>query len=274
MEHCVTHFVPISRKRSKGKPWITKEVNKARRKKYQLWKKYQETKDYNIYVRYKKQLNFTTREIRNAKKSFEKKVAENIKLDPKSYHSYVKSKTKTKDRIGPLVDETGSVVTSDKEAADLLNVYFTSVFTVEDKTEIPVLENILEGGLEAQLDVVKFPVSLVLEKLNRLKPGKSPGVDNISTLFLKNVCNEVDEPLNIIFTKSMESGQILLDWKRANVSPVFKKGKRSSPTNYRPISLTSHVSKVMESIIRDAIMKHMSKYELIRESQHGLVGHV
>ena len=114
-------------------------------------------------------------------------------------------------------------------------------------------------------------MSLVLEKLNRLKPGKSPGVDNISTLFLKNVCNEVAEPSSIIFTKSMESGQIPLDWKRANVSPVFKKVKRSSPTNYRPISLTSHVSKVMESIIRDAIMKHLSKYELIRESQHGFM---
>ena len=119
--------------------------------------------------------------------------------------------------------------------------------------------------------MVEFPVSLVLDKLNRLKPGKSPGVDNISTLFLKNICNEVAETLSIIFTKSMESGQIPLDWKRANVSPVFKKGKRSSPTNYHPISLSSHVSKVMESIIRNAIMKHLSQYELIRESQHGFM---
>ena len=116
-------LLTVSRRRSRGKPWITKEVSKARRKKYQLWKKYQETKDYNIYVRYKKQLNFTTREIK-AKKSFVKKVADNNKLDPKSYHSYVRSKTKTKDRIGPLVDETGLVVTSDKEAADFLKCIF------------------------------------------------------------------------------------------------------------------------------------------------------
>ena len=60
-------------------------------------------------------------------------------------------------------------------------------------------------------------------------------------------------------------------WKDANVSPIFKKGEKSNPGNYRPISLTSIVCKLMESIIRDEIMKHLTENELLSTCQHGFV---
>jgi hypothetical protein len=118
---------------------------------------------------------------------------------------------------------------------------------------------------------VTFSEKVVLEKLNQLKPGKAPGVDNLQTSFLKEVKDEIAKPLCRIFRESMESGQVPVDWKRANVSPIFKKGKRSSPGNYRPVSLTSNVCKIMESIIRDEIVKHLKENNCIRDSQHGFV---
>ena len=61
------------------------------------------------------------------------------------------------------------------------------------------------------------------------------------------------------------------DWKRANVIPIFKKGKTSDPGNYRPISLTSTVCKVLESIIRESIIEHMTSNNLISNTQHGFL---
>jgi len=69
--------------------------------------------------------------------------------------------------------------------------------------------------------------------------------------------------------KYLESGIIPGDWKKANVIPIFKKGDKSSSSNYRPVSLTSKVCQVLEAIIRDNIMDHVKKYNHIKESQHG-----
>ena len=67
----------------------------------------------------------------------------------------------------------------------------------------------------------------------------------------------------------MNESEIPSDWKRANVVPLFKKGNKNERQNYRPISLTSQVCKIFESIIKDSIMEHLIKYQLIASSQHG-----
>jgi len=77
----------------------------------------------------------------------------------------------------------------------------------------------------------------------------------------------------IILRKSLDQGIITVDWRIANVSPIFKKGSRGKASNYRPVSLTSQVCKIYKSILRDAIVEHLIKnqIQLIRESQHGFL---
>ena len=86
---------------------------------------------------------------------------------------------------------------------------------------------------------------------------------------LWEVSAEIAEPLSLIYQKSFEEGVVQLDWRRANVTPIFKKGKRSVAANYRPISLTSQVSKVNEFIVRDIIMEHLTAHRLISDSKPG-----
>ena len=69
----------------------------------------------------------------------------------------------------------------------------------------------------------------------------------------------------------MESSEVPADWKMANVTPIFKKGSKSKAENYRPVSLTSIPCKVMESIIRDEIIDHLTTNSLIKSSQHGFM---
>ena len=77
--------------------------------------------------------------------------------------------------------------------------------------------------------------------------------------------------MGIVFTKSMGSGVVPEDWRKANVTAIYKKGQKSSPSNYRPISLTSVPGKVMERITKDTLMSHLSRNRLIKPSQHGFV---
>jgi hypothetical protein len=86
---------------------------------------------------------------------------------------------------------------------------------------------------------------------------------------LKEVQEDLVPALTIIFRKSVRDGAVPEDWKIANVVPIYKKGSKSSPGNYRPISLTSMACKILESIIRDAVTGHLSANNLIKGSQHG-----
>ena len=72
-----------------------------------------------------------------------------------------------------------------------------------------------------------------------------------------------------IMQRSLDTGLVPGDWKRANVTPIFKKGSRAAPGNYRPVSLTSVCCKVMEQILKDTIVEHLDRNKLIRRSQHG-----
>ena len=73
----------------------------------------------------------------------------------------------------------------------------------------------------------------------------------------------------ILYTKSLDTGEVPADWRTANVSPVYKKGLKSAAENYRPISLTSVCCKILEHIIARNIMQHAEKNNILYPLQHG-----
>jgi hypothetical protein len=102
-----------------------------------------------------------------------------------------------------------------------------------------------------------------------MREDKAPGVDELLPRLLCHVIDEICKPIWIIFNKSLEDGAVLDDWKRANVTPLFKNGCRNKAENYRPVSLTSQICKIFESLARDAMMIHLERYQLLKDSQHG-----
>ena len=79
------------------------------------------------------------------------------------------------------------------------------------------------------------------------------------------------EPLAQLFQLSIEMESLPIDWKVGNVSPIHKKGSRQTPGNYRPVSLTSVVGKVLEQLIRDVVTDYLVSNNLLTSCQHGFI---
>jgi hypothetical protein len=175
---------------------------------------------------------------------------------------------KTNTGISTLKTTDGSFVVDDKGKAETLNNYFSSAFTREDKTDIPVMtESCYSEGVTLS-EVIITPLA-VKNKLKDLDPNKAQGPDLIPSKVLKEVSEELSVPLCLLFNKSLETGILPEDWKTAEVTAIFKKGSKSDPGNYRPVSLTCVTCKVLESLIRDSIVSYFTENNLYAECQHG-----
>ena len=107
--------------------------------------------------------------------------------------------------------------------------------------------------------------------INLLNPNKATGPDDISNRMLKLVSKEVSTPLSILFNKSFNEGNFAMKWKESNVLPLHKKGDKSQPSNYRPISLLSNIAKLQERIVFKNIYNHLQDNNLLYKYQSGFL---
>ena len=112
---------------------------------------------------------------------------------------------------------------------------------------------------------------MVSEKIQGLNPGKSPGPDGWHPFPLKQLCDMIKVPLAILFQKSLREGVVPSQWLEASVTAIHKKGPKNYSENYRAVSITLILCKLMESIVRDKLVCHMMENKLFSEKQHGFV---
>ena len=155
--------------------------------------------------------------------------------------------------------------------AEVLNEYFSSVFTTEDISSLPVPFTKFEGNKSEHLGQLFVTPVMIANKIKKMKDNKSPGFDGIPPKLLKEIVEQISTPLAIFFNLSLEEGIVPSEWKEANITPLFKKGSRNKPENYRPVSLTSVICKLLETLIRDHMVEFLVKHNLINTSQHGFL---
>ena len=107
----------------------------------------------------------------------------------------------------------------------------------------------------------------VLKQLKSLKTNKACGPDGISPRVLKELTHILAAPLNTLFQTTLDKGVVPRDWRTAVVCPAFKKGEKYLAENYRPISLTSVVSKIMEHIITSHLMNVAESNRMLFKNQ-------
>ena len=131
---------------------------------------------------------------------------------------------------------------------------------------MPELENRHTGTIISDLAITRQTVE---KKLLVLKPTSAPGPDEVHSRVLRELGRSLAYPLTLLYQRSLDTGMLPAVWKLGKVVTIFKKGDKHCPGNYRPVSLTSVSCKVLESLIRDALMEHLTTYRLLSDEQHG-----
>ncbi len=167
--------------KNKGQKWITREIVQLLRKKKNAWRKYKKdmtNRNKSEYDEVAKRVKYT---IRRAKTKMEKDFAFSGEDNGKKFREYIKSKTRTRPKIGPIVDENGTTVTDANEMLNLFNNYFSTVLTKEDLNSIP------DKATETNERLAGFEIyeKDIVDKINQLKRNSAPGPDGIGPLVLQ-----------------------------------------------------------------------------------------
>ena len=142
---------------------------------------------------------------------------------------------------------------------------FCSVFTNEDTPNMPSLD----PSPYPDMPPITATTAGIAKLLRNLNPRKAAGPDGIPCRLLQCAAEEIAPALTLLYNRSLESGEVPSAWRHALVQPVFKKGDRTVPGNYRPISLTSVCGKLLEHVIRSAITQHFDQHAILADAQHG-----
>ena len=271
----IKNYVPhkiITNNRKRKFP-IDKETQEIIHNKHKLWKQYFATKDLETYKKFCKIRNKVKSITKKTQRNYENSLAKKAKDNPKAIWQYINSKSKIKEGITELnIDPNNSnskLTSNNQEKSEILNNYFSSVFTIEPDGEMPAFQPDL--NVQETMKPLSIKEEQVKKILQKLKISKSPGPDGLHPRFLRELAPQLCKPLTLIFNNSLRLGKLPTDWKNGQITAIYKKGKKACAGNYRPVSLTSVIAKSMEKIIREHTMKYFLNNKLFTNKQFGFL---
>ena len=249
-------------KEEEGAEWFNWRCEQAKRKKQRAWRNVKKRPNRNSRRKYVEARNEYVAIRREAERAYQRRIVNKCKDEPKMFYRFINGKLKKNDAVVKLRDD-GKVYEDDKELAEILNRNFQTVFTNESGFDPGQV--LAEGELES-IEVDKEELEKLMRNLNG---RKAMGPDGISGQVLKECHKQLLEPMYDIITSTILTGKVPKEWKRADITPIFKSGDKQVPLNYRPVSLTSVVCKICEAIIKRQWVDHLERENKICNSQFG-----
>ena len=205
--------------------------------------------------------------VHTQQKSMESKAVSSIKNNPRYFYSYAKKNNKLKTTVGPLNQKCGGLTDDPKTMADILQQQYASVFSNPDSADKKDPD--INCELESILEDFNFTHEDIVKAIDEIDENSSCGEKDIPAILLKKCKHELARPLLLMWRDSLDSGYIPLTYKQQIITPVHKKSSKAEAENYRPISLTSHIIKIFERLVRKHIVKHLEYNTIICKHQHG-----
>lgn len=258
----------------KKKTWnlpISHEYKSSIRKKHNLWSNYLHSRDRTVLSEFKRIRNLVRKESRNNVKKVQSNVSKDCKDNPKRFWKYINLKSKSSPSIGKLKvnhpDGSSRLLENDIDKANSFADFFENIYSNESGNFKELANRMPRDSMEC----ITISTSMIEEKLSNVKINKSPGPDGLHPRIIYEMRYEISGIIKQIFERSIATSTLPDEWKTSIVSVLHKKDRRDSVENYRPISLTCILCKILESILKDHIMSYFIKNNLFSSRQFGFI---
>ena len=259
------------RVKSQLKPsWISPEINDARHMR-DFYHKKKDTENFKLWR------NKVTDLIRSAKEQYYQSAIDENKTS-KDIWKYIKELgVKSKDSTPTMLSVNGQTVNEDGDMANMFNDFFIDLSRslLSENTEysntLHILKNFTQAKLRPSDEFCIRPIdeTSVFSMLTKLNVNKSAGIDSLGPRLLKLSAPIISKCVAHMINRSIDSGFFPDELKVAKVTPIFKKGDRSDPGNYRPISILPTISKLYERHVASQIYEYLSTFNLLHVEQSG-----
>ena len=261
-------YVPSSPKCLRSYPvWFTTEIHKKLRQKQTARKKFLSSRNVADLVFFKSLRSSVKSLIRKSRNEYLSSVEDSLKRgNLKPFWSHIRNSRCPAQLSPPSIKFSGFSANSPQLSCDLLCRYFSSVYVPPPSSEsLPIVD----VACPASPTIPLLTPILVEYLIGELDAKVGPGYDGLPNLFLIKTGKSISLPLSLIFNKSLEENHFPSLWKEALIIPIHKSGDRSLAENYRPISLLSSCSKILERYVSDWLSAHFGQH--IVKEQHGFV---
>ena len=260
-----------------SKPWLTKSLINCCRKKNKLYKKYLLHNDKNSENRYKVYKNKLTDILRKAETKYYSEKLSKVKGDIKGTWKILKEiiNKRNGNRSTPQSFKYNKTVLTDPQSiANYFNEYITNLgppLSSKIDSSCGDISNYLKGDFSSSMFLSPTDKEEIYKTIMKQKSNKDTGYDDISINVVKFVADSLSNPLCEIFNNSLKSGIFPNSLKIAKVIPIFKSGDKETVCNYRPVSVLSTFSKLLERIFYNRLYEYVNKRNILNDSQYGFL---
>ena len=272
LEICSNHAPARSKKRAKKKCEYRAQLRRRKKRRLQLERLQENNSGSPQIDKLKGELVEVELEIRDKIKGMLKdneiEIIDQIKVNPKVFYAFANSFLKTIQRIGPLEKQgTKELITDPTEMANILAYQYIKSFS---DPGVPIPEDVLnKEPVACSITDISFSAEDIEKAIDALQMYSATGPDDFPAIVLKKCKKQLSHPLYNLWRESLDSGHIPNYLLRQNIVPIYKKGPKTEAQNYRPVSLTSHLIKVFERVMKDALVTYLEVNDLISNQQHG-----
>ena len=273
---CPEKKITVNKKKHLGQPWMTKGLKKSSNQCNKLYKETigKDKDDASVinYIRYRNIFNKV--KIKSKIDYYNSRIdmfKNNSKKLWKIYNSLLGKLNNKKETVDYIKIDNIKIYSS-KKIADTFSSYFASVgsnLAKKIKKSTKPYHSYLGEANDNSIFMTPTTAAEIENIVNKFQNKTSCGVDGLSNKVLKIIIKEISEPLQIVFNKSILEGKVPTELKKAIITPLYKTKNRSEIGNYRPISVLTSISKILEKIIYKRLYDFLQINKILYNSQYG-----
>ena len=279
-------LVKISRKRAKDKKWVTPEIIKASSHKNSLYKKWLKSKLPSDKEKYKTCLKLFNQSTSRAQILYYNRIFNSNVLSTKKLWKEINNlvnlslhnKSNNTCTVISKLNINGMLVTDNDKIASELNSYFCNVGAelaskLSSISPSSDFKTFLPPPIQNSFACLPISMNEISNVIYKLKSKNSAGADEFNARLVYSIEPAIVAPLCFIYNLSLTTGVFPDDLKKCKTIPIFKKGDRSTMSNYRPISLLSIFAKILETLVANRLTMFVTKYNILYDYQFGFRQH-